>query len=363
MSHPHKGQAQNSSRSKMRSMTGHAGGGHAHAGASHFLKTKQNGVIKSEHPSRRKSGGHVPGAGAKPRLDKYARGGRAEGGRAKKGDVNVAIVMPHHQQPGMPVPPLAPASPLAGGAPPPSGASPMGAMGALGSQAGQQALGALTGGTGSNPLAGLSRGFKKGGRAKMMAKSMPVESFQNDGGFSGSGYNGGDYSPTGDKRGGRHAKGGRTKKRDDGGQAEGPPAPKTQPGSYGSDQNADVPNMITRGMHSIGIPFNWPGSTESEMPKPSMEHGQTRAPEKRAKGGSIGQRGYHSKSVGTVENGDHLDHWEGYAEKNRNEYTPPYPRTKDSSALARGGRTGGAQTGVGRLEGAAEARRNTKKGK
>lgn len=323
MAHPYKGKSHHSSRAKMHALTGHSGGGHAHAGGSHFKRAKgAHAEIASEHPSRRKSGGHVPGAAAKPRLDKFAKGGRTKG---KGHNTTVNIVMPQGHGgagagPGpMPKPPMPP--PMGGpppGGPPPGGApgGGLGALGAMGGQAGQQALGALAGGTGSNPLAGLSKGFKKGGRAKVVhGDPMPnIASRTEAAAFDRDGSKG--YQPVGDKHGGRAKKawGG---------------AAKPKPGE--------------------ASPGGFPPVRPPPPPIPPT------GPVQRASGGgvNIGQRGYHSKSVGTAENGDHLDHWKGYAHSNRSEYTPPYPRVKKGEEMKSGGRaklTAGAATGVGRLE-------------
>jgi hypothetical protein len=81
MAHPHKGEAASSSREKFKAITGHSGGGHAHAGASHLKKPGAHGVLKTwsgHHKAHRDEKAH--GGKAKARADRFARGGRAEGG-------------------------------------------------------------------------------------------------------------------------------------------------------------------------------------------------------------------------------------------------------------------------------------------
>jgi len=115
--HPHKGAAHEASRAKFHRITGVKGGGHAHAGASHFKRPhKAHGGHESWHGHTKawaESPGKVVGGVCKGRADRYARGGRTKGKGHKKGDVNIAIISPQQRgpmaaPPGMVHPPVAP---------------------------------------------------------------------------------------------------------------------------------------------------------------------------------------------------------------------------------------------------------------
>src|SRR5579863_5485930 len=121
MGHPLRNEAMQTSKSKMRAITGSGGGGHAFIGGSGFKKANDQGVQKSYDPHTKSFGGdHPVGKKSKPRADKFSRGGRTK----KKGDVNIAIMMPHGgQRPGAGAPPARPPMPAG----PPPGGPPMGA--------------------------------------------------------------------------------------------------------------------------------------------------------------------------------------------------------------------------------------------
>lgn len=163
--HPHRHDAMRASRTKARAITGHAGGGHAHLGASHRKRADHHGVQRSWDGHRKTYSEPVAihSGKSKHRLDKFARGGRAK----RKGDVNVAIVMPHHGERTQPTPfgagiasapapaPRAmpggpPMPPMGGGMPAGAGAPP------------------VPGGAGLPPGMGMGGGggFAKGGRAR-----------------------------------------------------------------------------------------------------------------------------------------------------------------------------------------------------
>jgi hypothetical protein len=161
--HPHKAQAHSSSRDKFKAITGHAGGGHSHAGSSHLKKAGKDGVLKtwSGHHKAHRAEERAHGGRAKPRADGYARGGHAKG----KGPHNVTINVVQRPPGGggmaarPPVPP--PPAPGAGGAPPPGGAPPMPPMGS----------GAPAPPGTANPMAALNKGmggmgFAKGGKVR-----------------------------------------------------------------------------------------------------------------------------------------------------------------------------------------------------
>jgi hypothetical protein len=175
MAHPHKSEAHSSSRHKAKAILGVSGGGHAHDGGSHFKHSAPDGEQTSSH--KHSHDGLVPSAKTKPRLDKFARGGSVKG---KKGDVNVAIVMPQHgQQPGAgpaPAPkPAAPPPPAGGPAPPMPGGGPGGPVpppGGGGAPGGMGQLGALLGGGAQKPP------FARGGKVHKDEQGIegPVES-------------------------------------------------------------------------------------------------------------------------------------------------------------------------------------------
>lgn len=83
--HPHRKAAAEASREKFRAITGHKGGGHAHAGASHLKRPGAHGeprVWSGHHKVHLHDGDErAHGRRSKARADKYARGGRAGGGR------------------------------------------------------------------------------------------------------------------------------------------------------------------------------------------------------------------------------------------------------------------------------------------
>lgn len=160
MAHPHRTKAAESSRDKFRAITGHGGGGHAHAGASHGKKPGTHGVLKTfdGHSKTYKDGGRAHGGRSKARADKYARGGRTGG--PKNVTINITAAQPGGPGMGAMPPPMA-APPPAPVAPPPM--PPPGGGGAAGAM----------GGGGGGAIGGLGKGlgFARGGRAKSHGKS------------------------------------------------------------------------------------------------------------------------------------------------------------------------------------------------
>jgi hypothetical protein len=144
MGHPHKSAAHSASRSKMHSIMGVHGGGHAHAGASHTKRPHLahgghelwDGHEKAWHPDVPHT--HDIGGGHKTK-QRFARGGKTKHAHGKGHKTNIAIVMPPGgggPAGGMPMrPPMppprpamppggAPAMPPGGAAPPPMGGAP-----------------------------------------------------------------------------------------------------------------------------------------------------------------------------------------------------------------------------------------------
>lgn len=167
MAHPHKGAAHEASRAKFHRITGVKGGGHAHAGASHFKRpAKAHGGHESWHGHTKawaESPGKVIGGVCKGRADRYARGGRTKGkGHHKKGDVNIAIISPHPQGPAG-APPMArpPMGAPAAGAPPVRPPMPTPAPAAMPTPGGSPLGAALPG----MPRKSGGRALAAGGRA------------------------------------------------------------------------------------------------------------------------------------------------------------------------------------------------------